>query len=184
MSHVKRLAAVALLLVFCASCGPDRWGTPEYSEQLTGVQFAPDGQVLFCRDEAGLDFAAFVRVPLSKDTVRMLNERAAAMSNHPRQLDYERDRRLQRWGNGPLSDEARSVLDWALLGAEHAIKESKCGALPGQDVRKAMLEALGRPTTLYSFQYKAIGAEVSPEALEFRILDLEEGVLYELVNFS
>jgi hypothetical protein len=181
--NINRLAAAALVLALAASCGADRWGTPEYFERLTGVRFAPDGQVVRCQLESGPDVAAFIKVRLSKNTIRMLNEQAASMSNYPRQLDYERERRLQRWGNNPLSDEGKAILDWALLGADHAIEQSKCG-VSSQEARKAVLQALGRSTTLYSFQYKRVGADAGPEALDFRILDLAEGVLYELVNFS
>jgi hypothetical protein len=34
------------------------------------------------------------------------------------------------------------------------------------------------------FQYKRVGNQVLPEALDFRILDLADGILFELVNFS
>ena len=41
-----------------------------------------------------------------------------------------------------------------------------------------------RDTTLYSYQWQSVDGRVLPEALEFRILDLVDGVLHELVNFS
>jgi hypothetical protein len=53
------------------------------------------------------------------------------------------------------------------------------------EVRELVTRSAAKPTTLHSYQFEAHGGnQVIPEALEFRVLDTQEGVLYELVNFS
>jgi len=113
-----------------------------------------------------------------------LRAQPSPLTASPHQLEYERERRLARWATGPLNPEAQEALRLALSGAVAAIDESGCGALPSNAARDSVMRAIERPATLYSYQVLAPKGNVRPEALVFRILDLEAGVLYELVNFS
>lgn len=176
---------LAWLAVVCASCDPsDQWGTAQYFERLTGVAFVPAGPSIGCRREAGVDYVAYRQVRLPPRAIDTLRGQPSVLATFPHQLDYERDRRLVLWARTPLSPEAQTALEFALSGAAAAIDGSGCGALASTDARASVLRALERPTTFYSYQLKAPAGEVLPEALDFRVLDLEAGVLYELVNFS
>jgi len=185
MSILSTSLGGVLLVVTCTSCDPaDQWGTPPYFERLTGVAFAPEGPSIRCQKESGFDEVAFVQVRLPREAVDRLRARPGALSGFPHQLDYERERKLKTWASGPLSAEAQAALDLALAGAALAIEESGCGSVSSAEARESVLRAMERPTTFYTYQYKPVGSEVLAEALDFRVLDLEAGVLYELVNFS
>ncbi len=176
---------LALLATFCPGCeSPGRWGTPEYFEQLTGVAFVPAGPSIRCQQETGFDYVAYRQVRLPQSALDVLRAQSSALSTSPHQLDYERERRLVRWARTPLGSEAEKALQLALSGAIAAIDESGCGAIASTAARESVLRAIDRPKTYYSYQLLAPSGEIRAEALDFRVLDLEAGVLYELVNFS
>ena len=177
--------ALVLLIATCTNCKPaDRWGTPAYFERLTGTAFAPDSESIRCQKETGFDVVAFAKVRLPKEALDRLRARTALLSEFPHQMDYERDRRLRKWATGALSTEAHEALHLALEGAVASIDETDCGAAPSAQAEASVVRAMGGPMTFYTYQFKPIAGEVVSEALEFRVLDLESGVLYELVNFS
>lgn len=185
MLTTREALRLALFSALCAGCGPtDRWGTPQYFERITGVAFEPAGPSIRCQQETGFDYVAYRQIRLPQSAIDVLQGQPSALATFPHQLDYERERRLALWARTPLSPEAQTALEFALSGAVAAIDESGCGALASADARESVQRALGRQTTFYSYQLKAPAGQVLPEALDFRILDLEAGVLYELVNFS
>ena len=185
MLRLAQCTTAALLLAMCAGCDPaDRWGTPEYFERPIGVPFAPEGQVVRCQHEGGIHHVAFTRVRLPQHAVDALRSQVSALSRFPQQLEHERNRRLRSWAAGPLSTEAQAALELALAGAADAVEKSGCATVVSDDPRQVITGILARPTTFYTYQYSPTGAELSAEALEFRVLDLDAGVLYELVNFS
>lgn len=186
MTRRLRLAVAGVLFLPALGCTAiEPWGTPRYFERVVGVGFAPDAAVVNCRVEVWVDYSAFRRVPLPAAVAADLRQRGAdILRGHPLPVAEERERRRFAWRRGPLSVEARKALDFALLGAESAIESSACPAGDAARMRAAVADALGRPTTFHTFQFASDTGEVQPEALEFRILDLDQGVLYELVEFS
>jgi len=177
-----QLVLSAALYAGCASS--ERWGTPQYFERLTGVAFVPVVPPIRCQQESGLDYVAYRQVRLPDAAIHALRGTASPLAAFPQQLEYERERRLARWVRAPLVPEAQEALRLALSGAVAAIDESGCRALPSNVARDSVLRALGRKTTFYSYQLLAPEGQVRPEALDFRVLDLDAGVLFELVNFS
>lgn len=185
LSILRTSLRVVLLAGTCLGCDPaDHWGTPQYFERLTGVAFAPAAPPTRCTQTSGLEVAAFIQVRLPQEAVDRFRERPEALAGFPRQMDYERERKLIPWTRAPLSIEAQTALQLALSGAVAAIDESGCGAVPSAQARESVLPIVSRPSTFYSYQFKPTASEVVPEALEFRVLDLDEGTLYELVSFS
>ena len=151
---------------------------------MTGVAFEPDGPFIHCAQTSGFDVVAFSKVRLPQEAVYQIREQPEVLSGFPRKMEYERERKSETWAAGSLSTEAQTALELALVGAVAALDESGCVTVPSAIARQSVLRAVGRPTTFYSYQFKPVESEVVPEALEFRVLDLEDGVLYELVNFS
>jgi hypothetical protein len=186
VTHRLRLAVAGVLCLAVAGCtAAEPWGTPRYFERVIGVAFAPHGAVVHCRVEAWVDYSAFRRVPLPPSVAADLRQRGAdILRGHPLPLAAEGKRRRVEWRQGPLSADARKALDYALTGAASAVESSACPAGNASRMRAAISNALARPTTFHTFQFESDTGEVQPEALEFRILDLGEGVLYELVEFS
>jgi hypothetical protein len=148
------------------------------------VRFVPTQPVMRCQDEVGFDFTAFRRVGLPQSAVETLRNGPKKLATLPRQFPYERDRRLQKWSQSPLSIEAREALEFAMVGAVAAVEHAGCHNIDSDRIRSAVSDSLRKPTTFYMFQYKRVGDQVLPEALDFRILDLADGILFELVNFS
>ena len=58
------------------------------------------------------------------------------------------------------------------------------GAIVSDECWGTVEASITKPTTFCTFQYLSPDGRVLAEALEFRILDPIEGVLFELVNFS
>jgi hypothetical protein len=185
MPSVFRFIALVATLSIATAC-TDHWGTPQYFELMLGVPFTPTSPVLRCQSGAGFDYVAFRVVHLPNSVADGFRADSARLAEFPRQDPDELDRTLHRWTRGDLSREARDALDLAVLGAESAVRESKCeGVLPEQ-VRKWVTASLARQTSWHSYQFKQVPGDdrVRPEALDFRVLDPVAGVLYELVNFS
>jgi len=179
-----RWSALALLIVTAACDRRDSWGTPEYFETIISLKFMPAARVIRCQHETGFDYVAFrvVRIPVS--AAEALRERSSVLPSFPEQLPYERDRKIQRWTRGELSTEAREALEFALSGAIAAVEESRCDGIRADHVRELVAASIAKPTTWHSYQFKSLDGRVLPEALDFRVLDPVERVLYELVNFS
>jgi hypothetical protein len=174
-----------LTVALCTGCeSSDQWGTPQYFERITGVAFAPVGSSIRCQQNTGFDYVAYRQVRLPKSAIDTLRAQSSALNTFPHQLEYERERRLARWARVPFGPEAQEAFQLALSGAIAAIDKSGCGALPSITARESVLRAIGRPTTFYSYQLLAPEGQVLPQALDFRLLDIDAGVLYELVNFS
>lgn len=186
MVHHRRSVILVALLVSTAACErADRWGTPAYFERLVGHGFTPASAPISCYQGSFVDFVAYKRTALPAELAEALRLTPGSLERLPEQLADERDRTLRRWSPGPLSAEAREAFEFALAGAMHAVEKSGCRGVVANDVRFAMLRSLERRgTTLYSYQWQSVDGRVLPEALEFRILDLVDGVLHELVNFS
>jgi hypothetical protein len=185
MRYSRALLRIALFAALAAGCeASGQWGTPQYFERITGVAFVPNGRVIRCQQETGFDYVAFRQVRLPQSAIDILRRQPSMLAAFPHQLEYERERRLARWARVPLGPEAQEALDLALSGAVAAIEESRCGALASIAARESVLRAIERPTTFYSYQLLAPEGQILPEALDFRLLDLEAGVLFELVNFS
>ena len=186
VSRRLRLAVAGVLCLGVARCTTtESWGTPRYFERVVGIAFAPRGAVVNCRVDAWIDFSAFRRVPLPPSVAADLRARGAdVLHGHPLPGAGEGERRRVEWRRGPLSADARRALDFALTGAASAVESSACPGGNAARMRAAVLAGLGRPTTFYTYQFESDTGEVQPEALEFRILDLDEGVLYELVEFN
>jgi hypothetical protein len=110
--------------------------------------------------------------------------RASALQEFPHQLSSQRERKLQRWTSGPLSNEAREALELALSGAITAIEHSRCRTLKPEQIRQQVRASVAKDTSWYSYEFKSADGRVVPDELEFRVLDPIERVLYELVNFS
>jgi hypothetical protein len=181
-----RLLVVSALSVATAACAASApWGTPRYFERVVGLAFAPDGPIVECRLEWGMDYAAFRRVRLPAAVTTELRRREPdVLRRHPLPLAADDTRRRFEWRRGPLTADARKALDFALSGASSAIEASKCQGVDTARMRTAVANALQRSATYHAFQFESESGEVVPEALEFRILDLDEGVLYELDDFS
>jgi hypothetical protein len=180
-----RCSGLAFLVLLAAAC--DRrgtWGTPEYFERIVAVQFTPVAPVIRCQQETGFDYVAFRLVRMPADIAEALEQRSSVLPSFPEQLAYERERMIQHWTRAELSTEAREALEFALSGATAAVDESRCDGIRADQVRKLVVATLAKPTTWHSYQFKSLDGRVLPEALEFRVLDPIERVLYELVNFS
>jgi hypothetical protein len=185
MTQLSRAGIVTALVLMLLGCEPaDRWGTPEYFERLVGARFVPASPPVRCQHESGLDVVGFKRVRLPLELAETLRRRPDILAALPRQLPYERERTLRRWTQGPLSAEARDAFELALAGALAAVDRSRCAGVDAEEVRPSVLASLAKSTTLYSYQWKSFDGRVVAEALEFRVLDPVEGMLYELVNFS
>jgi hypothetical protein len=182
---VRRFFLLAAILSVATACA-DNWVTAAYFELILGVPFTPTPPVVRCQSGTGFDYVAFRIVHLPGTIVDALRANPVGLASFPRQTLDEQDRKLRRWTQGTLSQEARDALELALLGAEAAVEESKCdGVLPRQ-VREWVATSVARDTSWHSYQFKQLPGEdrVLPEALDFRVLDPVAGVLYELVNFS
>ncbi len=185
MRSTHSALSLAMVAVLCAGCeSRDRWGAPEYFERLTGAAFVPAETPIRCQQETGFDYVAYRQVRLPESAVDTLRSQASTLITFPRQLEYERERRLARWARVPLDSEAHKALQLALSGAVAAIDESGCGTIASTVARDSVIRAIGRSTTFYSYQLNAPQGQVLSQALDFRVLDLEAGVLYELANFS
>jgi hypothetical protein len=184
LAGTYRLVSFAIFLLACAGCA-DTWGTPAYFERILSVQFEPDAPVIRC-ETTGLDYVAFRVIHVPATTAVRLGANAEALGAFPHQAPHERERILRRWTSGNLSTQAREALDLALSGAEDAVVESNCGGVSSSQIREWLNKSLARPTTLHSYQFQQVSGEtrVVAEALEFRIFDPVEGLLFELVNFS
>jgi hypothetical protein len=180
----SRANQLAVFLLACAGCA-DAWGTPAYFERILSVQFVPEKPVIRC-ETAGIDYVAFRVIHVPATTAVRLGANAEALAAFPHQAPHERERILRRWTSGDLSMQAREALDLALSGAEDAVVESNCGAVSSSQIREWVNKSLARPTTLHSYQFRQVSGEtrVVAEALEFRMFDPVERLLFELVNFS
>jgi hypothetical protein len=114
----------------------------------------------------------------------MLRAHKGNLASFPHQLPYERERRLQTWTQASLSAEAREAFELAMVGAGQALQDPGCRGINGDDVSTHVAASLRKATTFYTFQYKQVDGRVLAEALDFRVLDLADGILIELVNFS
>jgi hypothetical protein len=165
-----------------AGCAGPAEPTPAYVEQLIGVAGLPEGSAE-CIVRAGFDYAAFRRVELPFAVADRLRRDVSPLLDLPRPDPDDPRLRVRPWIAGPLSSEAQRAFDRALAGAESAIVDTGCRAIGVEEARDAVRRALGRPTTFHSFSYWSDTADVLDEQLDFRILDLEDGVLYELANY-
>jgi hypothetical protein len=184
--HTQRVRTILGLALLATACSrSETWGTPEYFERIVGVRFEPSAPVIRCQQETGFDHVGFRIVRMPDPTTAYVRANISLLTSHPRQEPYERQRTLVHWSEGPLEGRAREAFEFALLGAEAAVEESACEGMRSRRVRDLVMRSLVKPTTLYSYQFDAHdGDQVIPEALDFRVLDTQEGVLYELVNFS
>jgi hypothetical protein len=164
-------------------CAGPREPTAAYVQQLLGVSAAPVISAA-CIDRGGFDYVAFRRVELPVAAVDALRRDVSVLLELPRPDPGEPHLRVRRWIAGPLSAEAKRAFALALAGAEAAVVDSGCRVTSAEAARQAIWRALARPTTFHSFAYWSDSADVQAEQLDFRILDLEDGVLYELANHS
>ena len=184
LAGIYRSVSLGVLLLACASCA-DTWGTPAYFERILSVRFEPEAPVIRC-ETAGLDYVAFRVVHVPATTAVTLGANPEALGGFPHQAPHEKERILRRWTSGDLTTQAREALDLALSGAEAAVIESNCGAVASTEIRAWVNKSLARGTTLHSYQFQQMSGETRAvaEALEFRIFDPVERLLFELVNFS
>jgi hypothetical protein len=175
---MRALSAVLMLLsVMLLGCNRrEEWGTPEYFERLIGVRFTPATPPVTCSDDSGPGLLAFRLVQLPGDVADKLRGSGAALQGFPRQLSSDQQSNVQPWTHGALSTDAREAFDRAVIGAATAIEQSPCRTMKSGEVLRRVRDSLAKETTWHSYE------RASAEALEFRVLDPVDRVLYELVN--
>jgi hypothetical protein len=178
-------AAVTLCSAAAPGCtAREDWGTPDYYERIVGVKLAPAAPPVTCTDDSVPGVLAFRVVQLPPAFGDALRARSNALQGLPHQLPSERERKVQPWTHGALSDEARQAFELAITGAATAIEHSSCRTMKSEQVMQQIRSVLAKDSTWYSYEFKAADGKVTTDQLLFRVLDPVGRVLYELVNFS
>ena len=159
--------AVALLV----GCTSDR------AQRLIGTDFTEIGPILHCGKPSGIDFVGFSVVRMSLEDATTIAADPARLMRFPELNQTINGLTLVRWRSGPLSEEGKRAFELAVEGLVGDCEDAS-------KVHEQILVALSKPTTFHSYEFIPINGQVAPEALRFRILDLEGGVLYELENLS
>ncbi len=173
-----------LCSIVVLGCKREEWGTPEYFERIVGLKFIPAAPVVTCTDDSVPGSLAFRVVQLPADVGDTLRDRGAVLQGFPHQLSSERERKMQPWIHGALSDEAREAFELAVSAAATAIEHSSCRTMKSEQVVQQIRSSLAKETTWYSYEFKPTDGRVSSDELEFRVLDPIGRVLYELVKLS
>ena len=178
-------AGIAVLVgaMTCASCGSRPPGlTGPYLERLLGFSFPVRGE-LECVNPTGFDYVAYRRIPIPADALSRLRADSAGLSGRPAALPGQPvELRVRHWKSGPLSPEAQQALAVAFDGARSAIERGDCRGMRSDRALEPLAQALGRGTTYHAYQFWSADGSVQAEELDFRILDLEAGALFELAT--
>ncbi len=166
---MTRLALFAAALLI--DCTSDR------AQRLVGTDFAEIGPILQCGKESGIDFVGFSVVRMSIEDARAIAADPERLMRFPELNQSITGLKLVRWRSGPLSEEGKRVFELAVEGLVGDCEDA-------EKVHEQILLALSKTTTFHSYEFLPIDGHVAPEALRFRILDLEGGIVYELENLS
>jgi hypothetical protein len=177
---VLTAAGIVGLALIMWTPAEDRLGTPEYFERLTGLPIRIREPVVYCRRESFPDISGVWMFHIGPESAKILLDPPASFRNHPRQLKYEQKRTLVRWLTGELRPEDQRMFD-RVMTVVPFVEGGDCqGAYSAVHVAGDIHASIGQPSTHYSYQYKY--AEML-EAVDFRIIDAQAGIIYELVAY-